>query len=360
MVVDHICVNFGTRLYQELLLALQNHNIEQHVFYPRNENNLITNAESPFQVDSPQVLNCMTKISFLRKRRIMQQQYDPLFHRNKPDIIHAHTLFSDGSLANYYNRKYDIPFIVAIRSTDIDAFLKYKPWLKRYGKHILDNASYIIFISHSLKKKFLQKYGTLYESKSLIIPNGISQSFFSVNNLQKRGVHAPLKLVYVGDFRKLKNVPTLIKYVNKRQARLTIVGRGGDQEKRVLQMIRNSNKINYLGRIENQSKLTEIYGQSDVFIMISKRETFGLVYIEAMSQGLPVIYSNGVGIDGLFNDGEVGFGVDPNSSDDIDTATRKIIADYENISKNCLNQAKEFNWSNISNRYYHVYTKSLL
>ncbi len=289
----------------------------------------------------------------------MLEHYDPIFRSNRPDIIHAHTLFSDGSLANYCNRKYGIPFIVAIRSTDIDVFLKSKPWLKEYSKQILDNANYIIFISHALKRKFLRTYGEGYESKSLVIPNGINQSYFDDQNIQKKQPHTPPELLYVGSFLKRKNVAFLIKFVKKNHAKLTVVGGGGNDAKTVLQMIGNSTEVNYLGQIKEQSKLSEIYGQNDIFIMVSRKETLGLVYLEAMSQGLPVIYTKGTGIDGFFKEGEVGLGVNPNSFDAIDIAIKNILSDYENISRNCIMAAKEFNWSNISNRIYQLYTKSL-
>ena len=156
MVVDHICVNFGAPLFQKFFLALNKFNIEQNVFYPRNSKHRIVDSDLPIRVDSPLVLNQLTRISYSRKRRILKQQYDSLFHRNKPDIIHAHTLFSDGSQALHYYGKYGTPYIVAVRATDIDHFLKYKPWLKSYGKQILDHARYVVFISASLKRKFQQ------------------------------------------------------------------------------------------------------------------------------------------------------------------------------------------------------------
>ncbi len=177
MIVDHICVNYGAELFQELFTALQEKGLEQNVFYPRNRKHRKADIHKPFRIDSPLVLSLLTKLFFSRKRKLMRQLYDPLYYRNKPDIIHAHTLFSDGSLANYYYKKYGTPFVVAIRSSDMDVFLKFKPWLKRYGVQILENASFIVFISPSLKRKFHQIFGGRYESKSLIIPNGLNENY---------------------------------------------------------------------------------------------------------------------------------------------------------------------------------------
>lgn len=359
MVVDHICVNFGAPLFQEFFLALNKFNIEQNVFYPRNSKHQTVDSDLPIRVDSPLVLNQLTRISYSRKRRILKQQYDPLFRRNKPDIIHAHTLFSDGSLALHYYGKYGTPYIVAIRATDLDHFLKYKPWLKSYGKQILDHARYVVFISASLKRKFQQIYGDGYESKTRLIPNGINQTFLNTGKLLKKNIHTPLDLLYVGSFLKRKNVPSLIKLVENSNARLSIVGRGGDEEKKVLQMIRNSDKINYLGQIKDQSRLIQIYRQSDIFIMTSLAETFGLVYIEAMSQGLPVIYSKNTGIDGLFEQGSIGFGVSPGSVSEMKYGIDRIVSNYQEISESCFSKARTFNWANIAEKYSDMYGRIL-
>jgi len=357
MKVDHICVNYGAELFQELFMELHNKKIVQSVFYPRNSKHRKANPEVAFRIDSPMVLSLRTRVSFSWKRRIMRQGYDPLFHRNKPDILHAHTLFSDGSLANYYYEKYDTPFVVAIRSSDLDVFLKFKPWLKRYGLQILENARYIVFISPSLKRKFLREFGSRFESKSMIIPNGISQSYLESVPPKMRGLHTPLEVLYVGSFLKRKNVPALIKLSDKTGVKLSLVGGGGTEEKKVRHLSAKSDKITYLGRIEDPSKLLELYRQSDIFVMVSKRETFGLVYIEAMSQGLPVIYSKNTGIDGLFEQGSVGYGVNPGSVPEMIEGVDRIVADYEEISHTCVSEARQFNWSSIAERYLRIYKK---
>jgi len=355
MIVDHICVNFGASLFQDFFQALDERKLEQNVFYPRNKGHRIVDIESPYRIYSPEVLNLLTKVSFSKKRQVMQHEYDPLFQNNKPDIIHAHTLYSDGSLAHYYSESYGTPYIVAVRSTDIVYFLKYKPWLKNYGKKILDRASYIVFISPSLKKRFKQIFGNAYESKSTIIPNGINQFYLDQSGLHEKTLHTPPELLYVGSFLKRKNVPALIKLLENSEARLTIAGKGGRNEKKVLKLIQDNDRISYVGHIEDQSKLVQIYKQSDIFIMASRGETFGLVYLEAMSQGLPVIYSKNTGIDGLFEPGSIGYGVSPGSASEMAKAIEQIKSAFESISSNCIKEARNFNWTNIAEKYQSLY-----
>lgn len=334
---------------------MNNYEVEQNVFYPRNSDHLVSNQKVPYLVHSPLILNLSTKISFRKKRRIMQKEYHPIFQKNEPDIIHAHTLFSDGALANFYYKELNIPFIVAIRSTDFDYFLRYKPWLKGFGRQIAKNARYIVFISPSLKRRFEGVYGNKFRSKTLVIPNGINQHFLSSLANSKMNLHKPMELLYVGNFRKLKNVPTLIKLVANYPAKLTIVGKGGKDERKVLRMIHKSNKCIYLGQIKELPRLIEVYKKSDIFIMTSKSETFGLVYIEAMSQGLPIIYSKNAGIDGFFKQGSVGYGVSPGSISEMRAALEQVVKNYPEISMNCLKQAKHFNWAIVAERYIEIY-----
>ena len=78
------------------------------------------------------------------------------------------------------------------------------------------------------------------------------------------------------------------------------------------------------------------YRQNDIFILPSKKESFGLVYAEAMSQGLPVIYTKGQGFDGQYPEGEIGYHINPNDSMDIANKILLIVGNYNVISGNCI------------------------
>jgi len=92
--------------------------------------------------------------------------------------------------------------------------------------------------------------------------------------------------------------------------------------------------------------------------MPSLHETFGLVYIEAMSQGLPLIYSKGEGIDGYFKEGKVGYSVNFKDINDIIEKIELILDNYNNISKNCNDLVEKFSWERVAQTYNHVYSSS--
>jgi glycosyltransferase involved in cell wall biosynthesis len=93
--------------------------------------------------------------------------------------------------------------------------------------------------------------------------------------------------------------------------------------------------------------------------MPSINETFGRVYIEAMSQGLPIIYSKNDGIDGFFQDGEVGYGVEGSNYDEWNIVLQKIIDNYDQISKQAIHKSKLFTWDKVSSDYLELYKQAV-
>ena len=106
----------------------------------------------------------------------------------------------------------------------------------------------------------------------------------------------------------------------------------------------------------NQRKNLDIYRNNDIFILPSITETFGLVYAETISQGLPVIYTRNQGFDGQFKEGEIGYSVQYNSANEIIDKVKEITNDYINISNNCLVQVDRFCWDKITMKYLEIYS----
>jgi glycosyltransferase involved in cell wall biosynthesis len=94
--------------------------------------------------------------------------------------------------------------------------------------------------------------------------------------------------------------------------------------------------------------------------MVSHSETFGLVYLEALSQGVPVIYTAEQGFDGIFKELEIGYGVDSKNIQNIMENIQKVIENYHFLQKNIANiPFSQFEWKNIAMQYNDLY-KSIL
>lgn len=282
------------------------------------------------------------------------------------DLLHAHSLFANGYIAYKVFQEHHIPYVVAVRNTDINTFFKYFIHLRKLGIKILENASKIIFISHCYKDKLLKKYipknkRKQIEEKCIILPNGIENYFLENQSEAKKLEKTKLDIVYTGRVDENKNLITTIKCCDKilkdkYSIKLTVIGK--ITSKKYKKIFPKYNFIDYLGQ-KNKEEIVEIYKSMNIFVMPSKHETFGLTYVEAMSQGLPVIYTKNEGFDQFFEDGIVGY---PIKYDDYKEMAEKIdliVKDYEKISKNCVQNAKNFNWNDIALKYIEIY-KSIM
>ena len=309
------------------------------------------------------------------KKWIVKKDIEKKINVSEFDCIHAVTLFTDGAQAYELNKKYGIPYIVTIRNTDVNLFLERAPHTWKTGKKVLKNASKIIFISKAAEEKFCgHKVITPIlddiREKFYVQPNGID-NYWHENISFKKG--NPFNILYVGDFSLNKNVSRLIQAVlmlkkeeGFKEVHLSIVGGGNSKhgfgknankgDKLTMDVINmHPDCVTFLGPIYEKSKLKDIYCQNGIFAMPSIHETFGLVYIEALSQNLPVIYTKNQGIDKMF-DHSVGIAVNPLSVVEIYEAIKKIILHYDSYSNQSVNFSA-FDWNIIARNYDSLYTQ---
>ena len=289
----------------------------------------------------------------------IQNQYDISSY----DCIHAYTLFTDGNTAFKLFQKYEIPYVVAIRNTDFNDFFAKRIFLRKRGIKIMLNAKQVFFLSESYRKQVFERYipkefrEALYK-KTRIIPNGIDD-FWIHNTPQNKNQlnNNDVQLIYAGRIDKNKNIPTIQAAMEELErmgvhTKLTIVGRIEDSAE--FHRIISCHNTCYFEAVPKEM-LIDLYRKADIFVMPSYTESFGLVYAEAMSQGLPVIYSKGQGFDGQFEDGQVGYSVNSRDYRSVAEGVKKVIDNYANISKDVVGLSHKFNWDKISMEYCNVY-----
>jgi len=359
--VLQICPDYYfTNLYKNLFLKLKNKDINQIVYVPGQR----LYEDHQLEIDTlDKKYNIIERILFFGKQNNIYNDIISKSYFDKISIMHAHNLFSGGYVAYRIFRKYKIPYIVAIRNTDVNIFLKYMVHLRKMANKILESAENIIFISPTYKDKVLNTYINKsiiknIQNKSLVIPNGIDEYFLKNLNVKKEiNYNNRLRLIYVGEITKNKNIRTTIK------ACLKLIDQGYDVNFKIVGeikesgLIRQINKydfIHYYGKCPKEKVLTHLR-DSDIFVMPSIHETFGMVYAEALSQGLPIIYTKGQGFDGFFTQGEVGYAVESNDYNSIAKYVIEIYENYETYSKNCLKEAIKFDWNNIAELYINLY-----
>nr|WP_206464263.1 glycosyltransferase family 4 protein [Ligilactobacillus pobuzihii] len=301
---------------------------------------------------------------FFLKENLVLKDFINLYDHENFDMYHAHTLFSNGYLAYRMNKINGKPYVVAVRDTDLNVFFKLRPYLRKIGVNILKNATKIIFISKNYKSELFSKYVPTkyisdFEAKSMVIPNGINDFFHRNSFLKVEDKYDAqnFNVVTVGWVSKRKNQLSVAKAINKLNnigfnIKYTVIGKA--KSKKIDDALR---KFDFVERVPftQQENLLQYYRNAQVFAMPSLTETFGLTYIEAMSQSLPVVYSKGQGIDGYFKDGEVGYSVNSTDIDEIANALPKIVENSPKLRNNCYYASSKFDWKKIVKQYKKIY-----
>lgn len=140
----------------------------------------------------------------------------------------------------------------------------------------------------------------------------------------KKRLPGGLKLIYAGQLIPLKNVDTLINAVKRLEGRatLTIVG-DGEERARLGALAADCESISFKGWLPRE-EVVRLMKEADVFAMVSSPETYGLVYLEAMAQGVIPVASRGEGFDGLIRDGDNGLLIPPGDVDALVDALQRI------------------------------------
>jgi len=176
-------------------------------------------------------------------------------------------------------------------------------------------------------------------------------------NKKKAKKDKKLDLVFTGGINRRKNVLTTIsacKILKDRGHNVTFTVIGPIDNTKIYNKLKEQPLVKYLGK-KTKEELIDIYKTKDIFVMPSITETFGLVYAEALSQSLPVIYSKGQGFDCQFKEGTVGYHVNANDGNEIADKIELIIKNYDAISNNCYDGVDKFDWKKIAQKYVQIY-----
>lgn len=367
----HIANGFSaSQLYNELIKRLNDENMRSIVIAP--VYNLMNDTAYSYQIF--QYLRDKSLISRLRFYSKIDNIWsfvkDNIGDIKNIDLIHAHTLFSDGAVALKANQEFGIPYIVAIRNTDINCFFKYFFYLHKLGHSILVHAKKIILLSPVYRQRLQNVVpNNIFEQikdKIEVIPNGVNDFWIENKQHDMHEQNHSLKLIYCGMMDENKNILRIIdaaEIVNKKYPiELRLIGKSNTDDKRYIRKIKNRiKKVKFDIRLIdslNKEQLIEHYRWANIFVMPSHTETFGLVYAEALSQNLPLIYTRNEGFDGYFPDGEVGYSVNSRSVEDIAEKIIRIRDEYPNISSNVSNtDISLFSWDCVADKYKRIYDR---
>lgn len=287
----------------------------------------------------------------------------------KLDVLHVHYAIPHASaafMAKQILLTYGIyiPVVTTLHGTDITLVGKdrtYKPVVT----FSINKSDGVTAVSENLKKDTFEFFDI--ENDIRVIPNFIDLTRFSLKPKDhfKKAIapNGEKILIHTSNFRKVKRTEDVVKIFAKIRekipSKLLMVGDGGERSacEQLCRDLGVSEDTRFLGK---QDAIEEILSVSDLFLMPSQSESFGLAALEAMACKVPVITSNAGGLPELNLEGVTGFLRDPGDVDGMAERAIYLLEDEDRLNtfkENALARAKEFELSKILPLYESYYAE---
>ncbi|UYW02225.1 N-acetyl-alpha-D-glucosaminyl L-malate synthase BshA [Flavobacterium agricola] len=288
------------------------------------------------------------------------------------DILHVHYAIPH-AFAGYMARKMlleegiYLPIVTTLHGTDITLVGKH-PHYKTAATFSINKSDYVTSVSESLKKNTYDFFDI--KKEIYVIPNFIDAEIkeqFNTSKCCRANMAQPEEFIitHISNFRTVKRVLDVVKIFNEIQktvpAKLMMVGEGPDKQKAedLCEQLGIENKVIFFG---NTTDVDRILKYSDLFLLPSESESFGLAALEAMACKVPVISSNAGGLGEVNIQGESGFLSNVGDVADMAKNALYILENPERLEtfkENAYKRAKVFNIEAILPMYVAIYEKAL-
>jgi N-acetyl-alpha-D-glucosaminyl L-malate synthase BshA len=261
----------------------------------------------------------------------------------------------------------DIPMVTTLHGTDI-TLVGNHPFYKPAVTFSINKSDIVTSVSENLRQETLKLFTITNDIE--VIPN-----FIELNkNIDDTTIPCYRSVIandnervvtHISNFRKVKRIPDVIKIFHQIQqkipAKLMMVGDGPEKEKaeRLCQELGIQDKVIFFG---NSNEIDRILSYSDLFLLPSETESFGLAALEAMALSVPVISSNSGGLPEVNFDGISGYLSNVGDVEGMAANAIKILQNNEtlnNFKSNALTTAKKFDIQNILPLYEELYLRAI-
>jgi N-acetyl-alpha-D-glucosaminyl L-malate synthase BshA len=261
----------------------------------------------------------------------------------------------------------DIPMVTTLHGTDI-TLVGNHPFYKPAVTFSINKSDIVTSVSENLRQETLKLFNITNEIE--VIPN-----FIELNkNIDDSSIPCYRSVIanedervvtHISNFREVKRIPDVIKIFHKIQqalpAKLMMVGDGPEKEKaeRLCQELGIQDKVIFFG---NSNEIDRILSYSDLFLLPSETESFGLAALEAMALSVPVISSNSGGLPEVNFHGVSGYLSDVGNINEMAENAIKILLNKATLNEfkaNALTTAKQFDIQNILPLYEELYLRAI-
>ncbi len=298
------------------------------------------------------------------------------------DILHSEGL-SDLSIERHFTNK---PRVLTVHHLARNASMVLKPGLLNRIKHpgselvlvpfiesiCIKRADRIIAVSQNTKDSIIQMY-SVPESKITAIHHGVHTDDYIFSEEEKKkarneiGCNSDLIILFVGRLEARKGVDILIEAFSRIpkdiNTRLMIAGAGDPSPyKKMATALQIADRVRFLGYVD-ETMLKPLYAACDLFVLPSRLEGLGMVLMEAMAAGKPVVATRAGGIPEIVTHGQNGFLVEPDNPDKLAQAITNLLQDSSRRmlmgQKNALQMKERYSWRRTAHQVEQVYQSIL-
>lgn len=290
----------------------------------------------------------------------------------KIEVLHVHYAIPH-AYAGYMAKQMlkdegiNIPMVTTLHGTDI-TLVGNHPFYKPAVSFSINKSDVVTSVSQSLKDDTYNLFPI--EKEIHVIPNFIELDKIRNESLIscQRSVMANKEeriVTHISNFRRVKRIPDVVKIFYKIQqqipAKLMMVGDGPEKAKaeQLCEELGIQDKVIFFG---NSNEIDQILSYSDLFLLPSETESFGLAALEAMAWSVPVISSNSGGLPEVNFDGVSGYLSAVGDIDNMAENALKILKEDAVLAEfrtNALNVAKQFDIKNILPLYENLYLQAI-
>ncbi len=258
-----------------------------------------------------------------------------------------------------------VPMVTTLHGTDITLVGKH-PFYKPAVTFSINQSDVVTSVSENLKQRTLEFFDI--KKEIAVVPNFIDEKKYSLSFTDcQRSLMAnddEKIITHISNFRKVKRIPDIIAVFHKVQqsipAKLVMVGEGPEKEgaERLCDELGIAEKVIFLG---NSNEIDRILCFSDLFLLPSESESFGLAALEAMINKVPVISSNAGGIPEVNKHGVTGYLSDIGDIDDMAENAIRVLRDdavLDRFKEDAHREAKNFDILKVLPLYEQIYKKA--
>ena len=287
--------------------------------------------------------------------------------REELDVLHVHYAIPHASAAFMAKQilaaqGVHIPYVTTLHGTDI-TLVGRDPSFEPVITFCMNESDAITAVSESLREDTYKHFNATKDI--LVIPNFVHPRSKTINNIQEirrryANDNEPI-MCHISNFRKVKRVDDVLKMFDKVNqkipSKLLMVGDGPERFglEELCAQLGLCDRVVFIGKVRETQEVLEI---SDLFVLPSETESFGLAALEAMAMGVPVISSNTGGIPEVNINGETGFMSEVGDVEDMAKNAIYILEDEDrkkNFGENALARSKVFDIDAVVRQYEDLY-----